>query len=820
MPNERNITNPYGKNLVYADGITRQRSKCKAIVYSHITDNECAGVIDLTDDVVECETSKTIKGGGGASLALVPRRNYLNYVFPDDWILIWFDPGDGRGMMRNFMGFVDRISREVETDSSTGATTTRYRVICSDFTKAFDKTNIYFNPHIADRDDFASNFAGSRNLAGAQLRMMGITAFGTPADIVMNLAVIMLGFNAQFILPPEFPLDDYAIKVNREIRRKWVTNRLPEDVIKAVGSSTFTEWVDGNIEAANNLVRQWRESDEVTDLDGNPLPYTETHGFTSDNKDYYMNEVAFGMLAEKDGVSSKFIKSSDFNILYKMDISASDKATKCLLDLIDFSFLEYLAIDGSIVSTPIWTMQGTLWSIMNAFSNPMINELFCDLRPVSEGFDYDPDGPLREGGYSTDADYALYLGSEREIKENKFTPGVKFVPALIMREYPFSTIEDVDFSKAIILGEPVGSVKMGNIFSKQPVGKIGRSVVKLKRPLHDYMSQIDPAATAVKHIDVYAISIRDIINESIGRSDHDVVNLLEMYADVGHDMKFITQDIQPITNPISIFRHGLRVRSYSSRFARFSKEVQKYSGVDNVGTRRKLIRWATMLDHWYQHNIEYLNGTITTRAFPEIRVGYRLDILERKESYYVEGVNHRWAYPGAMTSAFTLSRGQRNDPFPVYVKPALRSTQGNRTDLGRLADFFKTINPEAVRHALKDEVIRGRRQEVDGEEPDYGQMKMENVADYVPSENAPKDWMRNGFGYVVANQGQWYITEILQEEYYKNKELEEKAMITQAEDLLRPYDKDVLARKISTGKPTLPTPKLEWHPSSGGIKRK
>ena len=187
------------------------------------------------------------------------------------------------------------------------------------------------------------------------------------------------------------------------------------------------------------------------------------------------------------------------------------------------------------------------------------------------------------------------------------------------------------------------------------------------------------------------------------------MNLIELYSDgiFGKHMKFLTQDAQPIVNPVSIARHGLRVRTYNTKFARFSKKHKNFDGVDNFGTRRKLIRWALMLDHWYQHNVEYLNGSMQTRGLPEIRVGYRLDVYERRESYYVEGVNHSWEYPGPLTTALTLSRGQRNDPFPVYEKPAL-TTFGSPIGVGRrndsrLGQFFKQVDPSAVLRALSSD---------------------------------------------------------------------------------------------------------------------
>jgi hypothetical protein len=212
---------------------------------------------------------------------------------------------------------------------------------------------------------------------------------------------------------------------------------------------------------------------------------------------------------------------------------------------------------------------------------------------------------------------------------------------------------------------------------------------------------------ASKHLDVAAISVSDIISERIGRSDADVVNCIEVFSDIGLGPRhqFLHNKIIPIASPISVMRDGLRVRRYTTKYARWPAARYKSTGVDGGMARFQTIRWAMLLDHWYQHNIEYLNGTITTRAFPEIRVGYRLDIAERNESYYVEGANQSWKYDdkgGFLQSTFTLSRGQRNDPFPVYVTPPLENWGGfkNRDGKSRLAIYFRQTDPHAVKGSI------------------------------------------------------------------------------------------------------------------------
>jgi hypothetical protein len=697
------------------------------------------GKIDCSLDVVNCSTSKTIKGGGHSSFALVPRKNYMNYIFPGDWVNIYFDPGDGRGFIRTFFGFVDRVERSI-TVSAEGVPNTSFQISCTDFTKAFAQTNIYFNPHISERKDFIGLFSGTKNLAGAALRARGISCYGTPADIVMNLANLLLGFGAQFIMPPRYPDMGTSSDYFRRTRLKWVKSRFTKEVQELIGNDTVTQWLEktkGIAKAYKGLLRKGAVDEVSTEILDNPAfsSLKEKKAIIDQLNKITADYMSVGSTNEEEAdillmdlvVRALGIEPGEIQVAVEIENLLSKRH---LLDLIDFSFVEYEAIDGSIVSTPIWTQQGSLWSIMNSYSNDVVNELFCDLRPLS--LDYQNSG-IAAGGYAFDPDEHQFSLSDVTFN----TQPVHYVPALILREYPFSTIEAVNvFAK--VLDVDIFNIYVGAVFSKNP-GNTGRVVNNLTRPLNDYIYDSNPKAKAYKHLDVVAINVKDIISENVGRSDHDICNLMEIYSDgfMGKHAKFMTQDLQPICTPISVARYGLRVRTYETRFARFSSKLQANQGVDSVGTRYKLARWIIMLDHWYQHAAEYLNGTMTTRAFPEIRVGYRLDVADRHESYYVEGVNHQWHYPEPMTTTLTLSRGQRYDPYPVYIKPHLENLHGERQAYdNRLALFFKQVDPDAVRKALA----------YDNDEYDITISKGSTVDD--PTKN---NWGTNKEGFVVAD---------------------------------------------------------------------
>ena len=197
-------------------GLRNYRTSIKVIVHSHQT----SVPIELGSDVVEFSFSKTIKGTGKASLVLTPSQNYLNKIFPNDYINLYISRGDSHGWTRIFFGFIDRVSESFKI-TERGVPQSVYKVACSDFSKVFDRTQIYFNPAIMGREDFKSSFGGV-NIGGVALFSRGLVAQGSPPDVVLQTVFSLLGFGAQFILPDSFMPNRDAIEKSRDSRAKFL----------------------------------------------------------------------------------------------------------------------------------------------------------------------------------------------------------------------------------------------------------------------------------------------------------------------------------------------------------------------------------------------------------------------------------------------------------------------------------------------------------------------------------------------------------------------------------------------------------------------
>lgn len=1101
------------------DGVRRYRTRWKILIKSH----QYEGTLNISNSIINLSTSKTTKSVGSLSIAMTAEANILNRIYPNDYISAYCDRGDGQGWTRVFFGFVDMIEEARVVDPSTGRPSTMYTLQCSDFQKAIERTDIYFNPYVAAREDFDGSFIGTPNIGGAALRTRGLRVFGTPADLVLNSILLLLGYGAQFILPTSYR--PRLMDRIRQQRADFILGTLSTDIKNQIldlgGYSQYLESIRNRLgieDSVNSLIDPFAPgAAEVARAD----------------RDRYSNAVASALVPGASiGTQSTRSTTERGREAYNVLNTTVAGFPTTLLDVVDlFTFVERDAIDGYAYEMTMWERQGTLMSLIRSVSNEIVNELFFDLRAVS-----------RDGGLIAGVDYSRELDDlEGNAPDNDGgTAGILYQPAVIMREYPFSTIDRIDANNVPISlrarganreqtaqavasvlspGEAspatptttsapgttstaaptpstatvaaaapttspgptsttaptdtaaasaavssasgdspapateagttvntaeiasritedgfftIGTVNFGAIFSDRP-NEPGRHVVTIPSLSPSAAVAGTALSRASKHLDVAVVHDSEISTTRFSRSDNDHFNLFELISEsaiFGESSRFFFQDLLPIITPTHIVRHGLRQRRLSTRFARFSLDVinrivpqivpeatpeqqptapdaavpatsacvlpvdllptsgsptqgyvnpgnvwhyrlktfdgvrpvnnvpgnpipvrgtlyyRFHNGVDIVGTRgtpikavrdgvvvmaapvgvrgragygnvvmiyhpqdelyslyahldsisadllspsrgrnialfqssrinrrgryrevsvragdvigtmgdsdcpgavhlhfefnvvrngrcypsgdqrkdgsrrapgglirdffknsennvipgsppvanysvssttppnpdesltisqnpiriflerfgkilplrgeapteatpadeggetvniepappvptpestqpdegegnlrqrvtgfvdgassrRQLARWALLQDHWYQHNLEYVSGNIEMRGAPEIRVGYRLDLPDRNMSFYVEGVSHQWSYGQPMTTVLQVTRGQPNNPFPVYVLPPTRGfdiTDTQRKVGSRLAAYFVAPDPLSVRRAIK-----------------------------------------------------------------------------------------------------------------------
>lgn len=665
---------------------SRYRTQVSVRIDSHIS-----GTIDVSRDCIALSTEKVTKAAGRFQIVLLARANYLNLVFPDDVVNIYVDPGDGEtGPTRLMFGFVDRIDRHEVVDAH-GAMNTQYTIAGSDFQKAVDRTCIYFNDfmrQILDKRFFTTLEGQQRPSGGGSmgqvLREAGISAQGTPADFVLNFLEILTGYGQQWKFPKSYAQAMDALQpaqYQRNTRIQRARSRVPKNILEKMERTGAIS--DDEMTRINNVLK-WALDKKVKSEDA----INAGVNLTKPEKEEYDLSLD--------------ITSSAALFAYRMTMLSTDDDTPVgLVDSLSFDFVEAKTIDGYNSMSPVWPSGSqTLGQYLYGHSNEFVNELIFDLRPVTEN-------GLTDGDYSKEPDeIGGNLGSVN---------GVKYVPAVVFREYPWSTITRMRVKGTLDIPDDIAAslnftdVLFGPVFVKG-VNTTGRHTYEYPTPVSPSLANM--AGDPVKHIDSVTIRNTDVVESRVGRSDDDTFNVHTLMGrGVGDSIELYRSwmhNYQPLINQVSVQRHGLRARETPTEF-------NSYYGtalVEGRHARRNLVRWQLLLDHWYQHNIEYLTGTIMLRGMPNIRVGYRLDWEDRHESYYVESVQHQWQYGQPLRTVVAVTRGQRNDPFPCYIPPMFfgadgsdinKYAGGNRFDTGRLAKFFPVIDTRATTFAIDND---------------------------------------------------------------------------------------------------------------------
>ncbi len=515
------------------DGVGRYHNEIKVIVYSHLSDTP----LDISADVITCNTNKAVKSLGSANLTLAATRNYFLSIFANDYINIYFNTGDGSGWTRNFFGFIDRVSESSRVGQD-GTPSTTFNVVCSDFQKAFERTQIYFNPTILGRRDLeVSSVLGTANLGGVPLMSSGIRVSGTPSDMVTNVLYSLMGFASQFILP-----DSYSPRFSeryRQARQDFLLDNVAPKIREQIQTEGGFEAFYSRVDATR--VEQDEANPPVDTVDAGSDPTTIAR------RQRTQQELALGRAlgtSTTDGIAGQLLDT--------LQASAAD-APDTLMDIIDATtFVEREAIDGFTWTSAQWQATGSIMQILTSVSNEIVNEMFFDLRPMTVN---------RELSNTED-----YSREDDEVGGNQ--GGVQFLPCLVMREYPFATIAGIDARDAPILGQArLGVLHFGAIFSHEP-NRSGRHVVTIPNINISDMYRGEPTGRALKHLDVTTLTSGQIIESDIGRSDADHFNLLEIDL-LGNDATFFMGDFIPIITPIHVIRHGLRVRSLETTFTRF-----------------------------------------------------------------------------------------------------------------------------------------------------------------------------------------------------------------------------------------------------------
>lgn len=598
-------------------GFRKANSKIKVVINSRNYDSQ----LDLSQYVFEAAIGKSIKGTGEANLGLVGAVNWLNIINPNDHINIYFNQNDGQGWVRTFYGLVDRVEENFQVSES-GAPKQIAHVICSDFTKAVERTAIYYNPY-AGADSKLATFK-SYNI---QLTLLGkgLLMHGTPADVVANMMFVLMGQGNQFEIPRSY-MSRYAskyININRKLRRQFAYSLLSEKQQAGISS---LEDLDNEVARFNRRLAVEDPASLATDdaikklAEAAKVPMDAVLSGDPEVQKVLTSQYVLDKLLSSDEEASKSgsalgTHSAVSSIIYSnaspVLVSGMSPVTTGvgILDLINVgSFIERKAIDGYTSNITVRSNVQSIYNLLRSYSNEIVNELFFDLRAWAKG-DSEEDPLVPGTSWARDPDDVGGNVSEDGIN------GVTYVPALVMREYPFGTIQAIDGSaiqmslKAGPKGYTYGIMPVGALFSDMP-GVPGRHVIPFPNiNAVDRALGRDKDEPAKKHLDVAVVYENEFIATNFGKSDTDHFNVLEVDSlalNQKEGNQAILQDLFPLITPIHIVQHGIRPITKQTQYAwRLPKSAADLNnpdfGMSIQASEGEVAKAAESTDNQVQH---------------------------------------------------------------------------------------------------------------------------------------------------------------------------------------------------------------------------
>jgi hypothetical protein len=322
--------------------------------------------------------------------------------------------------------------------------------------------------------------------------------------------------------------------------------------------------------------------------------------------------------------------SEGARLQWKLTASGSDKSTTQLVSLVDVTTYVQNPLPFYATAEPPGIVQaGNVWSLLESYANPVVNEFFVDVRDITS--------------------------QEQEFRTLTANAA----------ESTFFSSNQGDVGRQ---SDTVRSLLDSALFrATTPQQLNGTSVVALvmrQRPYDD---------DAFSALPVNEVDVTEVESSEIARSSHDVLNWFRLRFP-GLDLKHQEAVSGIYAMPISVAKFGYRRMDAETRYmflssddaVTFSKDSTK---VDFGDVFRK---YVDLLVRWYGQNEVWYAGSMTTRFKPSIRVGTRLRYTRASEvrDFYVQGVQHSFGKePGASRSTFTLTRGRLVSEATIPLAP-------------------------------------------------------------------------------------------------------------------------------------------------------
>jgi len=327
------------------------------------------------------------------------------------------------------------------------------------------------------------------------------------------------------------------------------------------------------------------------------------------------------------------------SLQWKLSATSEGENPAQLVSLLDATTYVQNPLPFYAIAEPPGIIQaGNVWSLLESYANPLVNEFFVDVRDINS--------QERQFRSLTSARAKTEFFAENPDDASRQDTTVRAVlDSGVFRTSATQTDGGVTTSSSAD----------------------GTSVVAL------VMRQRPYDADAFNALPFTEVDITEVEAFEPARSSHDVFNWFRVRFP-GLDVKLqeLVAGIRMV--PQSIAKFGFRRMEAETRymFSSSAASVTFSQGSTKTDFGDVFRRYIELLSTWYCQNEFWYAGSLTMRLRPSIRVGTRFRLARRGRiyDYYVQGVHHSFSKdPGASRSAFTLTRGRVVSSATVPLVP-------------------------------------------------------------------------------------------------------------------------------------------------------
>jgi len=303
-----------------------------------------------------------------------------------------------------------------------------------------------------------------------------------------------------------------------------------------------------------------------------------------------------------------------------------------LVALLDLKTFVQAPMFGCYMPSPIMLAEhGNVWNLMRSLANEVVNEMFIDVRDLTEGHD----------------------AAERHLEE----VAAAFVPS-------GEVADQQDLRDLIADTFTAGNSPQQELEDLTSVSRTPSVLALTFRQMPYDTDTFDLLPTRV----VYETECDDT---SFSKSSHEVKNFFRIRSPV---LPPVAQEILygVLINKASIMAHGIKRLEGETAYPFAGKDLSLNYAAGRAPkadlTPAVYDYYVGLLALWNAYNERLYSGSIPMRYRPDIRVGQKLRYIRTRRGkaqvfdFYVQGVRHSFSdQPGASRSVIQVVRGIRRD---------------------------------------------------------------------------------------------------------------------------------------------------------------